>query len=51
MGNNFCKVVVDQINSGSVSEVIVDDDGTDYEVGDILTFTSNSVDPDVLNIR
>ena len=35
------------LQSGSVSEVIVDDAGTLYEEGDTVTFTSDSVDTDV----
>ncbi len=48
VGNNFATAIVDQINTGSVSKVAVDDAGTDYEVGDVLTFTSNSADPDAV---
>ena len=32
------------ITSGSVSEVIVDDAGSGYEVGDVLTFTTSESD-------
>jgi hypothetical protein len=47
IGNENAAVIVDGISSGSVSEVIVDDAGTLYEEGDIVTFTSNSEDTDV----
>ena len=47
VGNNLATVVVDEVTSGSVSGVIVDDAGINYEVGDIVTFTANSVDTDV----
>ena len=43
IGNGFAEIVVDGISEGSVSEVIVDDVGTGYEVGDELTFTANTV--------
>ena len=42
IGNDFADVVVDGINTGSVSELIVETAGTEYEVGDVLTFTKNS---------
>ena len=44
IGNAFATVVVDGIAEGSVSEVIVDDVGISYEVGDTVTFTANSAD-------
>ena len=47
LGNNFADLVVDGIAEGSVSEVIVDDVGSKYEVGDKLTFTANSADTNV----
>ena len=49
IGNAFATLVVDGISEGSVSEVIVDDVGTSYEVGDTVTFTANSVDESVSN--
>ena len=47
IGNGFGEIKVDGIAEGSVSEVIVDDVGQKYEVGDVLTFTANSVDTNV----
>ena len=47
IGNGFAELVVDGIAEGSVSEVIVDDVGSKYEVGDELTFTANSADTNV----
>ena len=47
IGNAFATVVVDGIAEGSVSEVIVDDVGSSYEVGDTVLFTANSVDESV----
>ena len=47
IGNGFAEIVVDGISEGSVSEVIVDDVGTGYEVGDELTFTANTADTNV----
>ena len=47
IGNNFAEIIVDGIKTGSVSEVIVDDVGSGYEVGDTLTFTAASADTDV----
>ena len=49
IGNAFATLVVDGISEGSVSEVIVDDVGTGYEVGDTVAFTANSVDESVSN--
>ena len=47
VGNNLATAVVDEVSTGSVSGVIVDDGGINYEVGDVVTFTANSVDTDV----
>ena len=44
LGNNKAELVVDGIKSGTVSEVIVDDAGSGYEVGDVLTFTTSESD-------
>ena len=49
IGNSFATLVVDGISEGSVSEVIVDDVGTGYEVGDTVAFTANSVDESISN--
>ena len=47
IGNKFAEVVVDGVNAGSVSELIVETAGTEYEVGDVVTFTKNAADTDV----
>ena len=47
VGNNFAEILIDGIKTGSVSEVIVDDVGSGYEAGDVLTFTAASADTDV----
>ena len=47
VGNENASIVIDGITGGSVSEVIVDDVGTLYEEGDIVTFTSDSADTDI----
>jgi hypothetical protein len=44
LGNDKAELVVSGITSGSVSEVIVDDVGSGYEVGDVLTFTTSESD-------
>ena len=47
VGNQFATIVVDGVNTGSVSELFVETAGIGYEVGDALTFTKNSADTDV----
>jgi len=47
IGNNAASIQVDGIAEGSVSEVIVDDAGSLYEVGDTVTFTAQTVDTNV----
>jgi len=47
VGNQFATIVVDGVNTGSVSELFTESAGTGYEVGDVLTFTKNSADTDV----
>ena len=44
LGNNEATLIVDGISKGSVSEVLVDDAGSLYEVGDTLTFTTSESD-------
>ena len=44
LGNDFAEVVVDEVLLGRVSSVVIDDAGTDYAVGDVVTFTSNAAD-------
>ena len=44
LGNNEATLIVDGIAKGSVSEVLVDDAGSLYEVGDALTFTTSESD-------
>ena len=47
IGNSSAAIVVDGLKKGSVSGVIVDDVGSGYEVGDVITFTSQTADADV----
>jgi len=47
IGNSSAAIVVDGLKKGSVSGVIVDDVGSGYEVGDAITFTSQTADADV----
>ena len=47
LGSGVSEVVVEDILTGSISEVIVDDVGQQYEVGDTITFTSDSNDTDI----
>ena len=47
LGSGVSEVVVEDILTGSVSEVIVDDGGSLYEVGDVVSFTSDSNDTDI----
>ena len=47
VGNGFATMIVNGIKTGSVSGVEVDDVGSKYEVGDVLTFTSASADTDI----
>ena len=44
LGNSKAEIIVDGIAQGSVSGIIVDDVGSLYEVGDVLTFTSSESD-------
>ena len=44
LGNNEAALIVDGIAKGGVSEVLVDDAGSLYEVGDALTFTTSESD-------
>ena len=46
-GNNTAELVVDGIKTGGISEVLVDDVGSGYEAGDILTFTATTADTDI----
>ena len=41
IGNGLATVRIDNINTGQVSEIVVDDVGSKYEVGDVLTFTTS----------
>ena len=47
LGSGVSEVVVEDILTGSVSDIIVDDVGQQYEVGDAITFTSDSNDTDI----
>ena len=42
IGSGDVTAVVGNVSRGSVSGVVVDDGGTNYEIGDVLTFTDNS---------
>ena len=44
VGNDLAEIVVDEVTSGSVSGVHIDDAGTNYQVGDVVSFTSNAAD-------
>jgi hypothetical protein len=41
-GGNDAIIQVDAIGSGSISEIIVDDGGTGYEIGDTINFSSGN---------
>ena len=47
IGNGFAEATVNEIGTGGVSGIEVDDVGTLYEVGDTLTFTASSSDTDI----
>lgn len=47
LGSGVSEVIVEDILTGSVSDVIVDDGGSLYEVGDVVSFTSDSNDTDI----
>ena len=47
LGSGVSEVVVEDILTGSVSDIIVEDVGQQYEVGDTITFTSDSNDTDI----
>jgi len=47
LGSAVSEVVVEDILTGSVSDVIVDVVGQQYEVGDTISFTSDSNDTDI----
>ena len=42
-GNNSANIQVDQVSVGSVDEVIIDDVGSNYRIGDVLTFTTSEL--------
>jgi len=42
IGSGDVDAVVGQVATGSISGIEVDDAGTDYEIGDVLTFTDNT---------
>ena len=47
LGNGFAAAQITAVKRGGVSDIIVDDAGTGYEVGDPLVFTNPSADTDV----
>ena len=42
-GNNAASIQADQVSLGSVDEVIIDDVGSNYRIGDVLTFTTSEL--------
>jgi len=44
IGNGLATARIQNITGGSVNDVVVDDIGTKYEVGDTLTFTTSDLD-------
>ena len=50
LGSGVSEVVVEDILTGSVSDIIVEDVGQQYEVGDTITFTSDSNDTDISSV-
>ncbi len=51
VGNGNATAQVSEISSGDISEVIVDDAGTGYRVGDAVKFTAVSADTDSVSAR
>ncbi|SVA72607.1 uncharacterized protein METZ01_LOCUS125461, partial [marine metagenome] len=51
IGNGQAEAEVSEITSGGISEVIIDDRGSGYRVGDELVFTSAAIDTDVETAR
>ena len=47
IGNGRADIEVEEISSGGISGVIIDDRGQDYKIGDTLTFTPNALDTNV----
>ena len=43
VGNGFAEAVVDEIGTGKLNELFIEDGGTNYNVGDVLVFTPNSI--------
>ena len=41
IGSGLATAKIDTINTGQVSEIVIDDVGSKYEVGDVLTFTTS----------
>ena len=44
VGNGFAEAVVDEVGTGSVNRVFVENGGSGYLVGDKITFTANALD-------
>ena len=43
IGNNEAIIQADQVSLGSVDDVIIDDAGSNYRIGDVLTFTTSEL--------
>jgi len=48
LGNDLAEVVVDEVSTGRINSVVVDNTGTEYAVGDKVVFTSNTIDVDAI---
>ena len=46
VGNGFAEAIVDEVGTGCLNTVYVEDGGSGYKLGDKLTFTANAVDTD-----
>ena len=46
IGNGNAVAEVDEVGLGSLDEVVIDDAGTKYRVGDVLTFTTTELNTD-----
>tara|TARA_R100000808_G_scaffold131_1_gene942 strand:- start:6957 stop:12518 length:5562 start_codon:yes stop_codon:yes gene_type:complete len=51
VGNGQATAQVSEISSGNISDVIIDDAGTGYKVGDAVKFTDTSDDVDSVSAR
>ena len=51
IGNGVATANISQVATGSISDIIIDDVGTGYNVGDAIKFTNNSADTSVDSAR